>query len=310
MEFKDSLQSFQNRVSSLQEEMQLQRVKCTNTEKEILSLKSNVTTLGNQELMQRRKSNVAFVEGKIDLIAREENALKNARMTRVTAERKEAWVESLKVEKSSLKEEIKKMKQFKNKLENDLRNGVHGSKSTIADRTTTESSAGIDSDHKLDQSASVSTNVECYEKKLESFQQELDQLLTVVLEDQNQLNKNVSDLKIFCSKMATLEAERNQFTQRNPQSNESRCPKVQLNLNDQDPKPTREVKIEPHSNIKEKIVLAECDIDAKNEQLKEALLDFDAIMQSDFNEMKTKDEKMTMIKSLREKLEVENYESI
>ena len=310
MEFKDSLQSFQNRVSSLQEEMQLQRVKSTNLEKENLSLKSNVTILGNRELMQRRKSNVAIMEGKIDLITTEQNALKNARMTRVTAERREACVESLKVEQSLLKEEIKKMKLFKNKLENDLRNGVHGSKSTIADRTTTESSAGIDSDHKLDQSASVSTNVECYEKKLESFQQELDQLLTVVLEDQNQLNKNVSDLKIFCSKMATLEAERNQFTQRNPQSNESRCPKVQLNLNDQDPKPTREVKIEPHSNIKEKIVLAECDIDAKNEQLKEALLDFDAFMQSDFNEMKTKDEKMTMIKSLREKLEVENYESI
>ena len=134
---------------------------------------------------------------------------------------------------------------------------------------------------------------------------ELDQLLTVVLEDQNQLNKNVSDLKIICSKMATLEAERNQFAQRNPQSNESRYPKVQLNLNDQDPKPTREVKIEPHSNIKEKIELAECDIDAKNELLKEALLNFDAIMQSDFEEMKTKDEKMTIIKSLREKLAVD-----
>ena len=303
MEFKDSLQSFQNRVASLQEEMQLQRVKCTNTEKENLSLKSNVTTLENQELMQRRKSNVAIMEGEIDLITTEENALKNARMTRVTAERKEAWVESLKVEQSSLKEEIKKMKQFKNKLENDLRNSVHDSKSTIAGRTTTESSSGVEPDHKQDQLAGVSANVECFEKKLESFQQELEQILTVVSEDQNKLNKNVTDLRILCSKMATLEAERNQFAQRNPHANESRGTKVQLN--DQDPKPTREVKIEPHSNIKQKIESTACDIDAKNELLKEALLNFDAIMQSDFEEMKTKDEKMTMIKSLRVKLAVD-----
>ena len=305
MEFKDSLQSFQNRVSSLQEEMQLQRVKCTNTEKEILSLKSNVTTLGNQELMQRRKSNVAIMEGKIDLITTEQNALKNARMTRVTAERREACVESLKVEQSLLKEEIKKMKLFKNKLENDLRNGVHDSKATVAGRTTTESSAGLKTDHKLPQ---LSSNVECFEKKLESFHQELEQILTVVSEDQNQLNKNMSDLRILCSKMATVEAERKHFAPRNPKANESRCTTVQLN--DQDPKLIREVEMEPHSSINQKIELADCDIDAKNEQLKEALLNFDAIMKSDFDEMKAKDEKMTTIKSLRETLSIENDENI
>ena len=308
MEFKDSLQSFQNRVTSLQEEMQLQRVKSTNLEKENLLLKSNVTTLGNQELKQRRKSNVAIMEGKIDLITTEQNALKNARMTRVTAERREACVESLKVEQSLLKEEIKKMKLFKNKLENDLRNGVHDSKATVAGRTTTESSAGLKTDHKLDQLAALSANVKCFEKKLESFHQELEQILTVVSEDQNQLSKNISDLRILCSKMATVEAERKHFAPRNPKANESRCTTVQLN--DQDPKLIREVEMEPHSSINQKIELADCDIDAKNEQLKEALLNFDAIMKSDFDEMKAKDEKMTTIKSLRETLSIENDENI
>ena len=216
-------------------------------------------------------------------------------------------VESLKVEQSLLKEEIKKMKLFKNKLENDLRNGVHDSKATVAGRTTTESSAGLQTNHKLDQLAALSANVECFEKKLESFHQELEQILTVVSEDQNQLNKNISDLRILCSKMATVEAERKHFAPRNPKAIESR---TTVQLSDQDPKLIREVKMEPHSSINQKIELADCDIDAKNEQLREALLNFDAIMKSDFDEMKAKDEKMTTILSLRETLSIENDENI
>ena len=115
-DFKDSVLSFQQKLLSLEEEVEMKCSESNNRRNEIDSIDKNIQTLSNHGNLCNRKSEIEVENVKKHCIQLEDNAMKASKDVRITQETDAAFVESYGIEHSLLRKEVRKLRTEKNGL--------------------------------------------------------------------------------------------------------------------------------------------------------------------------------------------------
>ena len=301
-DFKDSVLSFQQKLLSLEEEVEMKCSESNNRRNEIDSIDKNIQTLSNHGNLCNRKSEIEVENVKKHCIQLEDNAMRASKDVRITQETDAAFVESYGIEHSLLREEVRKLRTEKNGLLKHFEM-LKSKKSDSGDTGLND----LDSEPGVLIESFIAKHNQCLENEAK-LQEEVLQVETVASEYQMKLWNSIRRLKQLISRCSDLESVLHSENMVQMEMEE-----IEMTDGFEDVDSGDDISMfftneqiseedDTRNFTQDKIDTINLEINAKSDQIKLQLENMDRMLQGEKEAMDTKKQKKKMIDELEEKL--------